>query len=307
MRKWLELSVQAPREFVEPLTSLFLKYGHAGVAVEEPGGFNPDEGESPPDSEHVRVLTYLPFGPTTRSREGSIDVGVRLMAQLGPVSRLRSREVDEADWQHAWREHFHTLHVGSRTVIVPTWRSYEPAEDDVVIGLDPGMAFGTGHHPTTTMCLAALEELVEPGCSVLDLGCGSGILSIASAKLGASEVLALDIDATAVETATANVRQNGVSAVVGVDEGTLPHPALRPGGYDIVVANISSTVIGELACSIARAARHGGAVVASGVLDHAKGPVVERLEEAGLRLEGSEVDGDWVALTLVRAGKSPAS
>ena len=263
MRKWLELSVSAPREFVEPLTSLFLKYGHAGVAVEEPGGFNPDEGESPPDSAHVRVMTYLPVGPTTRSREGSIDVGVRLMAQLGPVSRLRRREVDEADWQNAWRDHFHILRVGSRTVIVPTWRSYEPAEDDVVIELDPGMAFGTGHHPTTNMCLAALEELVEPGCSVLDLGCGSGILSIAAAKLGASDVLSLDIDATAVETATANVRQNGVGTVVKVDEGTLPHPSLRPGGYDIVIANISSTVIGGLAPSIARAAGRGGAVVAS--------------------------------------------
>ena len=302
MRKWLELSVQAPREFVEPLTSLFLKYGHAGVAVEEPGGFNPDEGESPPDSGHVRVVTYLPVGPTTRSREGSIDVGVRLMAQLGPVSMLQSRDVDEADWQNAWREHFHILHVGSRTVIVPTWRSYSPSPGDVVIELDPGMAFGTGHHPTTTMCLAALEELVSPGCSVLDLGCGSGILSIAAARLGASDVLALDIDATAAETAAANVRQNGVDAVVTVGEGTLPHLSLRPGGYDIVVANISSTVIGDLAFSIARAARHEGTVVASGVLDHAKGPVVERLEEAGLSVEGVEVDGDWVALRLVRSG-----
>ena len=302
MRKWLELSVYAPREFVEPLTSLFLKYGHAGVAVEEPGGFNPDEGESPPDSGHVRVVTYLPVGPTTRSREGSIDVGVRLMAQLGPVSMLQSRDVDEADWQNAWREHFHILHVGSRTVIVPTWRSYSPSPGDVVIELDPGMAFGTGHHPTTTMCLAALEELVSPGCSVLDLGCGSGILSIAAARLGASDVLALDIDATAAETAAANVRQNGVDAVVTVGEGTLPHLSLRPGGYDIVVANISSTVIGDLAFSIARAARHEGTVVASGVLDHAKGPVVERLEEAGLSVEGVEVDGDWVALRLVRSG-----
>ena len=302
MRKWLELSVYAPREFVEPLTSLFLKYGHAGVAVEEPGGFNPDEGESPPDSGHVRVVTYLPVGPTTRSREGSIDVGVRLMAQLGPVSMLQSRDVDEADWQNAWREHFHILHVGSRTVIVPTWRSYSPSPGDVVIELDPGMAFGTGHHPTTTMCLAALEELVSPGCSVLDLGCGSGILSIAAARLGASDVLALDIDATAAETAAANVRQNGVDAVVTVGEGTLPHLSLRPGGYDIVVANISSTVIGDLASSIARAARHGGTVVASGVLDQSRGPVVERLEEAGLSLEGVEVDGDWVAMRLVRAG-----
>ena len=302
MRKWLELSVSAPREFVEPLTSLFLKYGHAGVAVEEPGGFNPDEGESPPESGHVRVMTYLPMGPTTKSREGGIDVGVRLMAQLGPVSMLQRREVDETEWQDSWREHFHVLHVGSRTVIVPTWRSYEPSEGDVVIELDPGMAFGTGHHPTTTMCLAALEELVKPGCSVLDLGCGSGILSIAAAKLGASDVLALDIDTTAAETAAANVRQNGVEAVVSVDEGTLPHRSLRPSGYDVVVANISSTVIGNLAAGISSAVRRGGSVVASGVLEQARGLVVERLEEAGLSLDRVDVDGDWVALRLVSTG-----
>ena len=300
MRKWLELSVQAPREFVEPLTSLFLKYGHGGVAVEEPGGFNPDEGETQPDSGRVRVMTYLPVGPTTRSREGSIDVGVRLMAQLGDVSQLHSREVDEADWQNAWREHFHTLHVGSHIVIVPTWRSYSPAHADVVIVLDPGMAFGTGHHPTTTMCLAALEELVSPGCSVLDLGCGSGILSIAAAKLGASEVLALDIDATAVETAAANVRQNGVEAVVTIDEGTLPYASLRPGGYDVVVANISSKVIGDLAIDLARVAKAGGTVVASGLLEQSLGPVVVCLEEAGLSLDRTDVDGDWVALRLIR-------
>lgn len=302
MRKWLELSVVAPREFVEPLSSLFLKYGHAGVAVEEPGGFTPDEGESPPESGHVRVMTYLPVGPTTRSREDGIDVGVRLMAQLGPVSKLQRREVDETEWQDSWREHFHTLHVGSRTVIVPTWRSYDPQEGDVVIELDPGMAFGTGHHPTTTMCLASLEELVKPGCSVLDLGCGSGILSIAAAKLGASDVLALDIDATAAETAAANVRQNGVDALVTVDEATLPYESLRPGGYDVVVANISSTVIGNLASDIARAVRCGGSLVASGVLEQARESVVERLEEAGLSLGRVDVDGDWVALRLASTG-----
>ena len=300
MRRWLELSVWAPREFVEPLTSLFLRYGHAGVAVEEPGGFNPDEGETQPDSGRVRVMTYLPVGPTTRSREGGIDVGVRLMAQVGHVSQLHSREVDETEWQHAWREHFHTLHVGSRTVIVPTWRSYSPAQDDVVILLDPGMAFGTGHHPTTTMCLAALEELVSPGCSVLDLGCGSGILSIAAAKLGASEVLALDIDATAVDTAAANVRQNGVDAAVTVSEGTLPYASLRPRGYDVVVANISSKVIGDLAGSLARAVKPGGTGVASGLLEQSLGPVSARLGEAGLLVDSTDLDGDWVALRLIR-------
>ena len=134
------------------------------------------------------------------------------------------------------------------------------------------------------------------------MGCGSGILSIAAAKLGASDVLALDIDATAAETAAANVRQNGAGAVVTVGEGTLPYESLRPGGYDVVVANISSTVIGNLAADIARAVRSGGSVVASGVLEQARESVVERLEEAGLSLDRVDADGDWVALRLARRG-----
>ena len=159
------------------------------------------------------------------------------------------------------------------------------------------------------MCLAALEELVSPGCSVLDLGCGSGILSIAAAKLGASEVLALDIDATAVETAAANVRQNGVEAVVTIDEGTLPYASLRPGGYDVVVANISSKVIGDLAIDLARVVKPGGTVVASGLLEQSLGPVEACLREAGLSLDRTDVDGDLGCPEADQAGCSltPAS
>ena len=295
--RWLELSVQTPREFVEPLTSIFLKYGHAGVAVEEPGGFNPDEGEQPPESKKVRVMTYLPLDPTTQSRASSIDVGVKLIAQLGPVSPLHRREVDEVEWESAWKKHFHTLRVASRIVIVPTWREYSPSPGDVVIELDPGMAFGTGHHPTTVMCLAALEELVSPGCSVLDVGCGSGILSIAAAKLGAREVLAIDIDPVAVETAAQNVEQNDAEAV-SVAQGTLPFTAMRPGGYDVVAVNISSVVIGGLADELAGAARPGGTVLASGMLAERLGPLSARLEQAGLSLDRKTIQDDWGTLRL---------
>ncbi len=298
--KWLELSVQAPREFVEPLASVFLRYGHAGVAVEEPGGFNPDEGEGPPEHGRVRVMTYLPIGPTTRSREGGIDVAVKLIAQLGPVSALHRREVDEVEWQHAWREHFHTLRVASRIVIVPTWRSYSNSPGDVVIELDPGMAFGTGHHPTTVMCLEALEELVSPGCSVLDVGCGSGILAIAAARLGASEVLCIDVDPMAVAAAAENAARNGVADTVSVTRGTLPSAAVKPGGYDVVVCNISSVVIGELAGELADSARPGGIIVASGIIAEKMDAVSPRLVEAGLALDGKATEGDWVTLRLSR-------
>ena len=156
---------------------MFYRYGHGGVAVEEEGGYNPDEGETPSAADWVTLKTYLPLNSTTRERRNRIDLGVRLVAHAYPVSTLQERVLTEEDWESSWKEHFYVLRVGDRTVICPTWRDYEPRKTDVVITLDPGMAFGTGHHPTTRMCLQHLECLVRPGVDVLDVGCGSGILS----------------------------------------------------------------------------------------------------------------------------------
>ncbi len=298
--KWLELTVEATREFAEPLTAVFLKYGHAGVAVEEQGGFNPDEGEQPPENTLVKIMTYLPLDKTTKSRENGIDVGVKLLSQIGPVSPLTRREVDEADWEHAWKEHFHVLRVGTRIVIVPTWREYTSGPGDIIVKLDPGMAFGTGHHPTTAMCLAILDELLLPGCAVLDVGCGSGILSIASAKLGAKEVIGLDIDTVAVKVAKTNVKQNNVSDVVLVRRGTLPLPRTRPSGYDFVVANISAVVIEQLAGEMVKALRPGGTILISGLLVEKIRQVLDRFEEFGFSVCRQEIDGDWAAVSLMQ-------
>ena len=221
---WVELSIDTPSEFVEPLTQVFTEHGEGGVAIELPAGHNPDEGEEAPIPERVTVTTYIPHDSRLEGRYARIDTAVRLVAYVGDVSELRVRVVEEEEWQDAWKEHFHALRIGTRTVIVPTWRTYEPREDDVVITIDPGMAFGTGHHPTTRMCLELLEMHVEPGDRVLDLGCGSGVLSIAAAKLGASDVLGLEIDPTAASVAERNVRENGVQNTVNTDEATLPHP-----------------------------------------------------------------------------------
>ncbi len=186
---WVELSVESPPEFVESLSQVFMQYGHGGVAIDEDGGgYSPDEGETPPVADRVIVKTYMPLDSSTDDRYHRIDVSVRLIAQIGELSALHVRVVDEEEWQRAWKEHFYVLRIGKRTVIVPSWRDYEANESDVVIGLDPGMAFGTGHHPTTRMCLELLEEFVRPGVDVMDVGCGSGILSIAAAKLGAGSV-----------------------------------------------------------------------------------------------------------------------
>ena len=293
---WVELSIDTPSEFVEPLTQVFTEHGEGGVAIELPAGHNPDEGEEAPIPERVTVTTYIPHDNRLEGRYARIDTAVRLVAYVGDVSELRVRVVEEEEWQEAWKDHFHVLRVGTRTVIVPTWRTYEPRENDVVITIDPGMAFGTGHHPTTRMCLELLEMHVAPGDRVLDLGCGSGILSIAAAKLGASNVLGLEIDPTAASVAERNVSENGVQDTVRTDEATLPHPRAAADGYDLLVANVSVKVITELAEHIVRVVRSGGTLIFSGILDKQRTEVIERMVGLGVQFEDGLVDADWVAL-----------
>ena len=300
--KWLELSVSTPPEFVEPLSHIFYRYGHGGVALEQEGGFNPDEGETPSETAWVTLKTYLPINESTDERRNRIDVGVRLVAHVGPVTELVARTVDEDEWQNSWKEHFHVLRVGRRLVVKPTWREYEPEAGDVVIVLDPGMAFGTGHHPTTRSCLEALERLVEPGASVLDFGCGSGILSIAASKLGASSVLGVEADSSAVRVAKRNARENGVEHNVRVVEGTLPRPEARAGEFDVAVANISAKVVSESAAELVRVVRRGGNVIASGIIADNRGVVERAIADAGARLSEDVVDGDWVTLVYAVGG-----
>ena len=297
---WVELSIDTPAEFVEPLTQVFTEHGEGGVAIELPAGHNPDEGERAPVPERVTVTTYIPHDNRLEKRYARIDMAVRLVAHVGDVSELRVRVVEEEEWQESWKEHFHVLRVGTRTVIVPTWRTYEPREDDVVITLDPGMAFGTGHHPTTRMCLELLETHVERGDRVLDLGCGSGILSIAAAKLGASKVFGLEIDPIAASVAVRNVRENGVQDIVLTDEATLPHPQAATEEYDLLVANVSAKVITELAEHIVRVVRSGGTLIFSGILDKQQTEVIERMVSLGVQFDEGLTDADWVALVGVR-------
>ena len=294
--KWLELSVRTPPEFVEPLSQIFYRYGHGGVAVETEGGFNPDEGETLSGDEWAVVTTYLPMNESLDDRRSRIDVGVRLVAHVSDISPLKERVVEEEDWQDAWKEHFHPLRASRRITICPTWREYTAQEGERVIMLDPGMAFGTGHHPTTRMCIEQLDAHVARGVDVLDVGCGSGVLSIAAARLGARHVFGLEIDSVAVNVAKQNVRDNGVEHTVRVVQGTLPHTDVKPASYDVAVANISAKVISEFAPHLVGAVRDGGKVITSGVLLNSKDMVAQSLADAGAELEQTFVDGDWVAL-----------
>ena len=294
--KWLELAVEAPPELAEPLSEMFLRYGHGGVAVEEAGGYNPDEGGPAPKPDRVWVKTYLPFDSEMEEKRSRIDLAVRLISQVGPVSELIERALNEEEWGSAWKQHFRPLRVGERMVVVPTWTTYSPRESAVVINLDPGMAFGTGHHPTTRMCMELLEDHVAPGMTVLDVGCGSAILSIAAARLGAAHVVGLDTDATAADVGAANVGVNGVSGSVRIVHGSLPHADAPVGIFDVAVANISSKVVLELAGELVGALRPEGLIIVSGFLLDDADVIAERLSTAGAAVWQRRDEGDWACL-----------
>ena len=178
--KWLELSVEADPEFVEPLFHIFNRYGSGGAVIENSDSFNPDEGEMPRIDGALTIRAYLPIDDNTQDKRSRIEVGVRLVNHVHPIDSFIVREVEEEDWETKWEEHFRPVAIGENIVISPTWREGENGEGKVVILLDPGMAFGTGYHPTTRMCLELLEGVIFGGECVLDIGCGFVPLAIAT-------------------------------------------------------------------------------------------------------------------------------
>jgi ribosomal protein L11 methyltransferase len=201
-------------------------------------------------------------------------------------------EIDEQEWETAWRKHYKTLSVGNRLIIKPAWEDYEAMSGQVVIEIDPGMAFGTGQHATTRLCLLAFETYLRPGMTVLDLGTGSGILAIAAAKLGASSVLALDINPAVVVIARSNVEANGVAGVVTVEQGTLPLGA-KGKIFDLVAANITADVIEELSHPLSKCLEPRGILIASGFTEGRLEEVIERLGRVGMETMEVLAEEQW--------------
>jgi ribosomal protein L11 methyltransferase len=274
--RWLELAVEVPREAEEAAADILRRFAPRGVAIE-------------PAGEAVVVKAWLPDGVGIASQRRAVR---RALASL--PGTVRTRWLREEDWAEAWKAFFPVLRVSRRLVICPAWLSYRVRPSEAVIRLDPGMAFGTGQHPTTLMCLRALEETVQPGARVLDLGAGSGVLALAAARLGAASVLALDTDPLAVRAARDNVRLNGLEAIVRVEEGTLdPSTALRTGPFDVIAANISPSAIVELAGAMAAALESGGVLIAGGFSEARAAEVAAALTAAGVVVERTLSDGEW--------------
>ena len=280
---WQEISIAVPHEYVEPISYLFSRYGRV-LTMEADG---PDR---------IMLRTYLPTA--SRERFARIEVGVKLVSILEPLGDLIVNEVPEDGWQESWKSHFNLLKIGRRLMIKPSWIDYERDSEEVIVEIDPGMAFGTGYHPTTYTCLQALDQWVEAGASVLDLGTGSGILSIAALGLGAASVVALDIDTEAVRAARQNFRRTGALRQVTLGQGSVPHAVAGPGQFDIVVANISARAVCDRAPFIIPTLRNQGVLIASGMMSDQGEEVLNTFQGLACSLIQEWSREDWVTLAF---------
>ena len=291
---WLEVSVLVDGEAAEAVSEVLNRYGRGGVVIEHllTDGLGAHE-----DTDELRVKAYLAADDTDLRRQ--VEEALWHLGQLYPIPAPTFHLLAESDWAEAWKQHYSVLLIGQRTVIVPRWLEHEPEPGQVVITLDPGMAFGTGTHPTTRLCLEALERYVDQGRMpqagrVLDMGTGSGVLSISAVKQGASSVRALDIDELAVDAARENVAENGVSEQVEVELGSLE--AAR-GPYDLVLINILAQVICALFDEgLADLVCPGGTVIASGIIDEREPDVRAAFAAHNVRVVDRLIERDWVAL-----------
>ncbi|MEA2577086.1 MAG: ribosomal protein methyltransferase [Chloroflexota bacterium] len=303
---WLELSVEADLEAVEAVSEILGRVASGGTTV-EPAFDLVDEGlgaQIDPTRPAV-VRGYVPARDASAA-EGAAAATAEALGHLQAFSLrtigdLRTRIVHEEDWAEAWKAYFPVLRIGRRLVIRPTWRRHRREPDDVVLALDPGMAFGTGLHPTTRLCLAALEDLADrgdvEGARVLDVGCGSGILAIAALKLGATDAYGVDTDPIAIESTLANARRNRSTRRIRARVGSLPSE--QP-PYDVVLANLIAGVLVPLAPALRDELRPGGTLLASGIFIDREGEVAAAFEAAGLAIRGRSAEGEWVALTAIR-------
>ena len=306
--KWSEISILTTNEAVEPISNILHEAGASGVVIEDPLELEKERedqfGEiyqlNPDDypEEGVIVKAYLPvnsfLGETVDEIKEAINNLIIYNIDIG-MNKVSISEVNEEEWATAWKKYYNPVKISEKFTIVPTWEEYTPVNtDELIIELDPGMAFGTGTHPTTVMCIQALERTVKPGDRVVDVGTGSGVLSIAAAKLGAGKVEAMDLDDVAVQVAKLNLKLNKVHDVATISQNNLLDGVEE--GADIVVANILAEVILRFADDAGKVVKNGGYFITSGIIQQKKEAVKDAMINAGFEIEEILSMEDWVAI-----------
>jgi ribosomal protein L11 methyltransferase len=325
----IELSVVVDSEAAEAVSELFNRYNGGGYdednkAGEAGGGgaviegtlFDDDRLDDPLAgiedplklAQRLVVKTYLKPGARGEEIRRLIEDGLWRLSLLYPIPEAQIKVVNEEDWTTAWKQFYKPLRVGRNVVLKPSWEAFEAGPNDIIIELDPGLAFGTGLHPSTRLCVVALEELIEPGDSLLDVGTGSGVLSIVAAKLGAGPIFATDIDSLAVRVAQENAQRNQIA--MGPKHGfVLRHesvPAEMAGQVQVIVANILAEILVRLFdgeydnVPLAEPLAQGGVMILAGILEEKSDMVIEAARRHGLTYVDRKQEGDWVALIVRR-------
>ncbi len=308
---WVEIKVKTTTEAIEAVSNIFYEAGVAGVVIEDPKIYlrphDPEEWDyldipEGLDFEVAQVTGYLIEDSSLAERTQAIRDRISELPSYGldiGKGEVVLTTISETDWSSAWKKYYKPTHIGKNIVVKPSWEVYKPERDEIVVELDPGMAFGTGTHETTMLCLEILEKYIKNGITVIDVGCGSGILSIASGKLGAEQVLAIDRDENAVRIARENVKRNDLETCVRAIKGDkLQNINFKA---DIIVANIIADVIIDLSKDVALCLKDNGVFIASGIIKDRKLSVIEALEKNGFDLIEQFEKGEWVALVSTQA------
>jgi ribosomal protein L11 methyltransferase len=313
--KWFAITIHTTEEATEMVSLFFHENGAGGVSIEEH-----ESPEKPRDTslgEWFEIPpNHIPEGEAiiTAYFPETSDIGSIVEELNGSVKHLQEIDIDpgkadvtvaevrEEDWANEWKRYFKPVKVSDRIAIKPTWEHYEQSPGEVVIELDPGMAFGTGTHATTSLCLRTLENIIRPDDHMIDVGTGSGILAIAGAKLGAEQVLALDLDPVAVSSAKENIRLNGLEDVIAVEKSDLLQVLNSERELNVkipvrvVAANILAEIILKFIDDVYRVLQPGGLYVVSGVIQKKQAEVEKALQLAGFVIDGRNMEEDWVVI-----------
>ena len=311
MENWIEITIHTTNEASEIVESILLDYGSTGVAIEDPTtleeNLHDDFGTivelSPADFPDVGVIVKgyineLNFDDETFTRfKGELEqLGQNI--NIGEFFKIETTTIKDSDWENSWKDYFDILNIGEKFVIVPTWREYENEENKYVINIDPGMAFGTGGHETTSLCIKNLEKYVKPHDNIIDVGCGSGILSIAASYLTDGEIKAVDLDKLAVDVSRENFALNNLENRIVVEEASLLTKETKK--YNVIVANILAHIIELMLDDAYKLLEDGGYYITSGIIKDKKDELLEKMLERGFKLIEETSDNEWYSFVVTK-------
>lgn len=304
-KDWTQLKVTVPLAQLDTLVAVMSMLNnnlmiedYSDIDLKSCYGDLIDESILNADKTVAAVSVYL---PADRPYSDAVAFLRDRMATDHIDGKIEIIGVNEEDWANSWKAYYKPLHIGKRMVIVPAWESYTPQKDEIIVRMDPGMAFGTGTHETTRLVIELLERLVRPGMRVLDVGCGSGILAICASKLGADACRAYDIDPVAVRVARENIKDSGEENVTCDVSDLLRDVDLSEGKYDLICANIVADIIIRMAPDVAKYMKDDAVLLASGIITERAEEVVAALTEKGLAVKERLDDNGWCALVVQKA------